>query len=114
MSHNKPRTYTLFPTGRGFSNKTGDYRGQSLTIVAHTIRQAYGLAFNDVWALDSSHPVGIVESYEREGHPEGWHELWCGCRLHGGIGFDHAQRASVITAVMRRHETTCAHRERNA
>lgn len=100
------RLYTLFPTTRGFSNKTIDYHGEDLMIAAESIRQAYAFAHNDTWATSSKQPRGIVATYEREGHRDGWYLLWCGCRVFD-VGFQHGMTSTAIMRVMARHEAAC-------
>lgn len=59
------RTYQLYPTVNGYSNRSVDYRGTVVTIAAKSIKQAYYLAGNGIWFGDENAPVGILEWYRR-------------------------------------------------
>lgn len=97
------RLYTLYPTGCSFSNKTVDYQGTELSIAAESIKQAFHFAYNQSWSDGPDSPAGIVELYQRGGGKRGWHQLWCGCRIHGGIGLRNAMPRSEIVNAMRSH-----------
>lgn len=100
------RLYTLYPKGGSFSNKTIDYQGTELSIAAESIKQAFYFAHNLAWSAGPESPAGIVEHYQRGGGERGWHRLWCGCRIHGGIGLRNAMPKTEIVGAMRSH--TCA------
>jgi len=99
------RLYTLYPTGGGFSNKTIDYRGIELSVAADSIKQAFFFAYKKARSAGPLSPAGIVEFYQRSGDDRGWHQLWCGCRMHRGIGLRNGMTKTEIVAAMRSH--TC-------
>jgi|tagenome__1003787_1003787.scaffolds.fasta_scaffold16436492_1 hypothetical protein len=103
MSGRPVKTYDLYPCGRGFSAKTADYQGEIIQVVAVSIRQAYYLAGKTIWADGPDRPVGVVEHYTKNGPEEGWHRLWCGCRIHGGIRLQHGAGKRAIATAMRAH-----------
>ena len=75
-----------------------------------SIRQAYWLVGHRSGRTAPDTPVGIVEHYTRNGPPEGWHRLWDGCRIHHGIGLNHAASKTAIVRAMRGH-LAAAHTE---
>ena len=98
------RLYELYPGGRsGLSTQTKDYHGEWYKVAAVSIRQAYWLVGNRQWAAGPDEPVGVVEHYTKYGPPEGWHRLWDGCRIHGGLGLDHGASRTAIAEAMRAH-----------
>ena len=98
------KLYTLYPYVHGFSVKTIDYDGRSYKIAAESVRQAYCFAHHDLWEQSPDNPAGIVEIYQRAGHEEGWHTLWCGCRIHWGIGLQHLMTKTSLVRAMHEHE----------
>jgi hypothetical protein len=98
------RIYKLYPTGAGFSNNTVDYHGVSYSVAAATSRQAHALAQRKTWAsTEAAQPQGIVEIYQRGRDDPGDHLLWCGCRIHWGIGISHGDGVQTIRAAMDKH-----------
>jgi hypothetical protein len=86
------RVYVLFRRGGGFSAKTIDYHGTSISVAATSIRQAYAVAHKDIW-IDPEHkyPVGIVSTYQRDKGTT----LWCGCSGHSVKGGQPKHGAGV-------------------
>ena len=103
MSARRVRLYEIYPAAGGFSAKTVDYRGEIVKVAAVSIRQAYALAARRDGLEGPDQPVGIVEHYTKNGPPDGWHRLWDGCRIHGGIGLKHGASRTAITQAMQRH-----------
>lgn len=106
MSEKRIRIYELFDGPRGLSAQTRDYHGILYMVSAVSIRQAYYLAGHMQWASDLDKPIGIVEHYTRGGADEGWWQLWCGCRIHHGLGIRHGTPKTRISAAMRAHMQT--------
>ena len=88
--------------------KTEDYHGTALSVAATSLRQAYAVAYKDIWINpEHRHPVGIVSVYRRS---TGF-TLWCGCTGHSvtGGGVEHqvpgygrcARRSTTTTATTR-------------
>lgn len=98
------KLYTLYPTSSGFSAKSVEYDGRSYEIAAESVKQAFYLAHNSRWSLGPDDPSGIVEFYQRGGSEAGWHTLWCGCRIHGGIGLKHLMSKAALVQAMRTHQ----------
>lgn len=97
------KLYVIYPTGGGFSNDTVDYRGTSYAIAAASSRQAHVLANQDVWAKSADQPQGIVEIYRRDLGAPGDHQLWCGCRIFGGLNLRHLAGVRAIRGAMKEH-----------
>ena len=72
--------------------QTVDYHGSALMVAATSVRQAYAVAYKDVW-IDPQHkyPVGIVSRYDRRTG----YTLWCGCSGHSVTGGDVAHGAGI-------------------
>lgn len=95
MSPKRIRVYDLFPYWGGFSVKTVDYQGTTLTVAATSVRQAYALAYKYIWIVPADHhPVGIV-SIERGTTGT---TLWCGCSGHNVTG-GYVPHGAGITAL---------------
>jgi hypothetical protein len=101
MSASKIRIYELFPLWRGgFSVKTIDYDGTTLTVAATSVRQAYALAYKESWIdpvdidLVGIHLVGIVSIERRTSGIK----LWCGCHGHNLTG-GYVPHGAGITAL---------------
>ena len=77
------KVYTLFPHHGSFSVQTIDYHGTQMMVAATSIRQAYAVAYKNIW-IDPEHkyPVGIVSVYRRGTGTT----LWCGCCGHSVTG----------------------------
>jgi hypothetical protein len=103
VSSQRIKVYNLFPSWRGLSAMTADYHGETIKVAAASIRQAYYLAGRMVWSGGPDQPLGVLEHYTRDGPDEGWHLLWCGCRIHGGIGLKHGAGKRAIVAAMQTH-----------
>lgn len=114
MTAARVKVYDLFPCGRGLSAMTADYHGETITVAAGSIRQAYYLAGRMVWSGGPGQLVGVVERYTRGGPDEGWYQLWCGCRIHGGLCLKHGAGQRAIVAAMRRHLDRCHVEDRDA
>ena len=97
------KLYMLYPAGSGFSNDTVDYHGTSYAVAASNNRQAHVLANRDVWVRSADEPQGIVEIYRRDLGAPGDHQLWCGCRIYGGLNLRHLAGVRAIRAAMREH-----------
>ncbi|KRF11035.1 hypothetical protein ASH02_19555 [Nocardioides sp. Soil796] len=98
------KLYTLYPSLTGFSVKSVDYDGRTSKIAAESVKQAYFYAHKVQWSQGPDSPAGIVEIYQRGGHDDGWHSLWCGCRIHWGIGLQHLMSKTALVRAMRDHE----------
>lgn len=98
------KLYTLYPTPSGFSVKSVDYDGRTYKIAAESVSQAFYFAHNQRWTQGPDSPAGIVEVYQRGGNEEGWHSLWCGCRIHWGIGLEHLMTRTALVRAMREHK----------
>jgi hypothetical protein len=97
------RLYEIYPTGADFSARTYDYHGVGYDVAATSIRQAYFLAGHKTWATDPDAPIGIIQIYTRNGDPEGWWQLWDGCRIHHGLNLPGAASKTAISRAMHRH-----------
>lgn len=98
------KLYTLYPTSSGFSVKSVDYDGRLFEIAAESVKHAFYLAHNVRWSRGPNDPTGIVEFYQRGGPDAGWHKLWCGCQVHGGIGLKHLMSETALVRAMRAHQ----------
>lgn len=95
----RPKIYQLFGSpGGGLSAKTVDYRGESIDVLAHSVKQAYHLAGNSKW---SSGPgdVGIVQSYRRD---QGF-TLWDGSWTPAGLNIKHGSSWTSTKQAMQDH-----------
>jgi hypothetical protein len=100
---NKPvKVYELYLTGGGFSVKTIDYNGRVIAVAATSVKQAYYLAYNKVWAKDSEVPLGIIWTYNKwEKGPD--HTFWNGTTGWGldGYGASSPQHGEGKKAIIR-------------
>lgn len=105
------RVYTLYPKGSSFSNKSQDYAGEQWHVLTDSLRQAYFYAYQQIGAQGPEKPEGIIERYRRGGwgDGQGWHALWCGCRLHEFYGFEHGKTRAAVVRTMNTHTRTYAH-----
>jgi hypothetical protein len=97
------KIYELYPTLGGFSVKTIDYHGTLLKVAATSVRQAYAVAYKDVWINPADdHPVGIVLIHRRNSPPS----LWCGCSGHGVTGghVNHGDGIRALRAAIAAHQ----------
>ena len=100
------KVYTLFPTLGGFSCKTIDYHGTEYTVAATSIRQAYAVAYKDVWIDPTDkYPVGIIAIYRRTTGTT----LWCGCSGHHVEGDqpDYGDGVRALRAAINAHQSVC-------
>jgi|SRR5680860_1202784 len=97
------KVYQLYPMGGGFSNNTENYDGTYYYVAAVNNKQAHFFARSGLWAKTIENPAGIVDVYTRSSSPQGWHRLWCGCRIHGGIGVEHNQGVRALRAALAAH-----------
>ena len=102
-SRTPTKIYELYPQGLGgFSVKTEDYHGTTLMVAATSVRQAYAVAYKDIW-IDPEHkyPVGIVSRYSRSAG----YTLWCGCKGHSVTGGDvqHGDGIRALRAAINAH-----------
>ena len=105
-SRTRTKVYELYPRGPGpslgFSVKTEDYHGTALSVAATSLRQAYAVAYKDIWINpEHRHPVGIVSVYRRS---TGF-TLWCGCTGHSvtGGGVEHGAGIRALRAAIDDH-----------
>jgi hypothetical protein len=105
MSTNTIKVYDLFPHRGGFSVKTVDYQGIKLTVSATSVRQAYALAYGDIWISPTDQrPVGIISICRRTTGTT----LWCGCCGHDLAGRDipHGAGITVLRNAIETHQCT--------
>jgi len=98
------RIYTLYSSYSGFSVKSVDYHGTTYKVAAESVKQAFFFAHNQKWSDGPDASAGIVEIYHRGGDKQGWHQLWCGCKIHGGLGIKNAMTKTALVKAMRSHE----------
>lgn len=101
------KVYDLYPRWGGFSVKTIDYFGTVLSVAATSVRQAYAVAYKEIWIdSDDVRPVGIVSIYCTGTGTT----LWCGCLGHDNMG-GIVRHGDGITALRRAIESHhCARR----
>jgi hypothetical protein len=93
------KVYELYPTVKGFSPKTDDYKGEIIAIVATSIKQAYYFAFNQVWVKNKKNPIGIIWTYnKRIAGPD--HTFWDGTKCYGMCEPRHGEGKKAILAWM--------------
>jgi len=96
------KVYELYPGLGGFSVRTEDYHGTALMVAATSVRQAYALAYKDIWIdPERKYPVGIVSKYRRSAGLT----LWCGCSGHSVTGGDvaHGDGIRALRAAIADH-----------
>jgi len=93
------RVYTIFPRRDGsFSTKTADYDGRSISVAAKSVKQAYWLAGNGVWADSAESPVGVLSEYVKPKGTRYWYDP--ASFAHSGPSFEHGAGVRAIRSAM--------------
>lgn len=60
------KVYELFPTeDEKFSLYAKDYNGRIIAVAAVSVKQAFFMAYSNMWADDPDNPLGIIWKYDK-------------------------------------------------
>lgn len=96
------KVYALYPTDNGgYSAQSVLYVGIYYTVAATSIRQAYAMAYGEIWAdPNDDYPVGLLLRYRRDFGQT----LGCGCRGHNRMADPkHGAGIQAIRQALRNH-----------
>lgn len=97
------KVYQLYPRGRSFSDRSADYRGALVDVMATSALDARRFAASGRWAdFEDERPLGVLQEAGRDGH-----HLACGCIIQQPPGFTHGQGIRAVRECIASHRPTC-------